>query len=268
MVSPRNDVVKCDVNCPCNDYPFLVLHDIPLTQIQPDLRAAEQFTGTHAFWFRSTVRLNQHEWEALPAEYFERKPQVPAARRRSAQPKNHTLWALLFIGRQTVPYDCQLVGEPGDVWLTENTVQVRTISGWTDWVQKWTRTGGLSHPYLPTCKLGYRPQTMCLAYGQAHGGVENWRKEWARLTPDTLCQRYHSALGEVDAQNAAAQIRELLTLPGGTRLIPFMDITESGLAALLYPFFSSDTPFATEAASEIDIQPVSRALPPICILRF
>ncbi|EKM50449.1 uncharacterized protein PHACADRAFT_200393 [Phanerochaete carnosa HHB-10118-sp] len=42
----------------------------------------------------------------------------------------------------------------------------------------------------------------------------------------------------------------------GTRLVPFMDITEAGLAALLYPFFSSDIPLAAEAVSETNIQPV------------
>lgn len=168
--------------------------------------------------------------------------------------KRNVLWSILFLARQKIPDDCQTVGEPGDVWMTTDTVQVRVMNGWTNWI---VNDGSCSHPYLPECKLAWRPQTNCLAYGKSRSGITQWRMRWALLTPDILCDIFSAVLGEDDARHAAARVRELLTTSGGRELIAYSDITEAGIAALMYPILSRFTPFFQDNTPATPLQSAS-----------
>ncbi|GJE91183.1 hypothetical protein PsYK624_073320 [Phanerochaete sordida] len=185
------------------------------------------------------MTLTKDQWNDVPSVYFERPPQRKSHKKPTDQnvsdprdcetgtKKRAIFFTLLFLGQQKIPDDCDLVGEPGDVWVTEGAVQVRTIAGWTDWKTRWTHDGGLSHPYLPAdYKLTFQAALPSLGYNPAR--YPKTYQDWLRLTPDRLRECFDHYLGPDEAPLAAERALSLLALPSGKELKPYLEICGGG----------------------------------------
>ncbi|GJE91167.1 hypothetical protein PsYK624_073160 [Phanerochaete sordida] len=212
----------------------------------PYARNAEQSGATRIFWFSSLLTLPKRDIDAIPPLYYaERRPERRHPRRTptATERKHCTLWSLVFLGRERIPDGCQLVGEPGDVWLTETSVQIRTLAGWTDWEARRTSKGGFSHPYLPSdFKLSFVHTAQAFAYRR----TPDWRTKWGECTPDTLRTHLHGIMGEdEESLNAATRAVNAVTKPSG-KLMGYWEVGAEGVAAIVYSILSRPTPLHSD----------------------
>ncbi|GJE91168.1 hypothetical protein PsYK624_073170 [Phanerochaete sordida] len=209
------------------------------------------------------MTLFKDEISALPPLYYAQRH--PPGHRRvlvgvPAEGRRFMLWSLVFLGRERIPVDCQLVGEPGDVWLTETTVQMRTLAGWTDWEPRRTPRGGFSHPYLPSdYKLSFLPSGKAFAYMRTRN--DQWRAKWAALTPNRLRAHLYEIMGEdEESLRAATRAVNATTKPSG-ELMGYYEVPVKGVAAVVYAILARRTPMYSSPPQHTSVH-ISRSPTP------
>ena len=205
-----------------------------------DFLTAQTYSCFAAHWVPSNVELSEDELDALPPDMRARGPRstsLKAANKRDRTKNRLTIWYLLFVGRDRIPDGATSVGFPGDVWLTAEDVQILGPGGWTAWTPRRTRLGGMSHPLIASYKLGYRPATNSLAYAKPTGGMDRWRTQWTIERWTEILMTAKHRLSDAAFPAVEERLKSLEVAPG--ELISLTEITGGGLAALMFPQFST-----------------------------
>ncbi|GJF00235.1 hypothetical protein PsYK624_165150 [Phanerochaete sordida] len=239
----------------------------------PYLQAALPHGCICGVWIPSMMKQAQSDWDQLPLEYVSRRPPPRKSHKKKAAPRDEvsgsltrTLWYAAYYARLKISPELRTVGLPGDIWITATTVQVSGRTEWLDLGPDGAQNGVFRHPSLP-CTLGWKPEDHRLGYGGTKKTVDLWEEAWARDALARATKGFEARIPGHCVVNALERVRELATVtavtPGARHVVPYKDLSQEVLAALLFPLhdptLAGPSAPAPSASLALHSQPASAA---------
>ncbi|GJF00557.1 hypothetical protein PsYK624_168500 [Phanerochaete sordida] len=212
---------------------------------EPYLHAARQYGCFCGVLVPSKIKRDNDVWDLLPQGLLARK--IPAkSHKRKLKPatpvepsSTRLLYFAMFFAQEAIPPGIVSVGFPGDLWVTDRTVQVFGQQGWIDWGPDSAPNGGFEHPFV-SGTLGWKANEHRLGYAGQKASSDIWEETWARdVTLAHVQTGFQRRIPSHAIAAAVSRVRELCTVTdvvtGQQILVRWKDMTQEALAALLFP---------------------------------